>query len=136
MKLDVLHRGEYAYIVEQDADDLELDIEAPPDDIEAQPEAKPEAQPEPAPAPAAPAPAAPEQSMPQTGYARPDGYSVRMARDQVDGILGKWMEVLGQFSPGDENRARLQQIGERLQEISNTMTRDFVEAGSEATSPI
>ena len=135
MKLDVLHRGEYSYIVEQDADDLELDIEAPPDDIEAQPEASPEAQPEPAPAPAPAAPA-PEQSMPQTGYARPDGYSVRMARDQVDGILGKWMEVLGQFSPGDENRAKLQQIGERLQEISNTMTRDFVEARSEVTNSI
>ena len=127
MKLDTLHKGRYEYIVEQDA--VDLDIDAPPEE---QPTAAPAPE-APAPAPAAPAP---EAGLPQKGYARRDGYSMRMARDQLDGILGKWMEVLGQYAPGDERRTKLQQIGERLQEISNTITRDFVEGGSETASSV
>lgn len=72
----------------------------------------------------------PEEPIgPQTGYQSRGGYNVVMARDQLNGILKNWMEILGEFPAGSQEHEKLQMIGQRLVEISNTLTRDFIGEG-------
>jgi hypothetical protein len=90
-------------------------------------------QPEPE-VPATPAPLAPEPETdlgPKVGLA-PSGYTLDNAKSQIDGILKKWMDLSGAYPEG-EQRERFLEIGERLEEISNTLERDFMH---EAESPL
>jgi len=53
------------------------------------------------------------------------GYTVEMAKGQLDGIIGKWMDLAGNYPEGDE-RHKFMEIGERLREISAVLNRDFI----------
>ena len=84
-----------------------------------------------------PGPEGPETGIgleePPRGSLPPTGYNVQQAKAQLDGILKRWMDMAGGFPEG-EQRHRFIEIGERLEEIANTLERDFVQG--EAESPI
>lgn len=105
MKLNVLHEVELA----------DLGGEAP---VERPPDVAPE--PDLGPSPEAPRP----------GY-QASGYTIDNAKSQIDGILKRWMDLAGAFPEGDQ-RHNFLQIGERLEEIANTLERDFIRHEAEA----
>ena len=52
-------------------------------------------------------------------------YTVAHAKGAIDGMLGKWMEMVRDFPEGKKRRDFLE-IGERLSEISAVLERDFI----------
>jgi hypothetical protein len=75
--------------------------------------------------------AAPEASeitdadLPIPGLPSGGGYTLEIAKGQLDGILGKWMDIAGNYPEGDQ-RHKFIEIGERLREISAVIQRDFL----------
>jgi len=53
------------------------------------------------------------------------GYTLENAKNQLDGIVDKWMELAGYY-PDGEKRHDFLEIGERLREISGVLQRDFL----------
>lgn len=103
MKLNALHEQ-----------DLDIPVAGAPEEVPEAPVAPPEA-----------------DLGPKVGYA-PSGYTIDNAKSQIDGILKKWMDLSGAY-PDGEKRERFLEIGERLEEISNTLERDFMH---EAEAPL
>jgi hypothetical protein len=52
-------------------------------------------------------------------------YTLEMAKGQLDGILGKWIDLAGNYPEGDK-RHQFIEIGERLREISAVLQRDYI----------
>jgi hypothetical protein len=54
------------------------------------------------------------------------GYTVNQAKAQIDGVIKQWMHLSGNYPEGSEEREKFQEIGERLDEISRVLYRDFI----------
>jgi hypothetical protein len=55
-----------------------------------------------------------------------NNYSVEMAKQQLDGVIGNWMDLAGNYEEGEE-RHKFLEIGERLREISGVIARDYIQ---------
>ena len=62
---------------------------------------------------------------PPTGMPSGSGYSIDIAKGQLDGILKHWMDLAGNFPEG-KKRHEFLEVGERLREISAVINRDFL----------
>ena len=60
------------------------------------------------------------------GASSGSNYTIEMAKGQLDGIIGKWMDIAGNYPEG-ERRHKFLEIGERLREISAVIHRDYIE---------
>lgn len=60
------------------------------------------------------------------GASSGSNYTIEMAKGQLDGIIGKWMDISGNYPEG-ERRHKFLEIGERLREISAVIHRDYIE---------
>ena len=82
-------------------------------------------------------PQQPGLEEPPTGMPSGSGYSIDIAKGQLDGILKHWMDLAGNFPEG-KKRHEFLEVGERLREISAVINRDFLggaEGGGEEDIP-
>jgi hypothetical protein len=73
-----------------------------------------------------------ENSENKKGGATPAGsdYSIEQAHQQLDGVIGNWMDMAGKYPEG-EDRHKFLEIGERLREIAGVIKRDYIESATD-----
>lgn len=73
----------------------------------------------------------PQGEAPETTEPLPvdGGYTIQMAKNQLDGVIKQFPKLSVQFPEGDK-RHKFIEIEERLSEISAVLARDFINGGN------